>query len=140
MTLFKRIVFIFFKIIVSIMFILLIAYYNGILVALKTNYGIQLALYQLLSLLLIILFIIFPFIKEKIFNRILWILFFVWLFLIKLFPDIKNSFAIDTCLDTGICTDGLEINTEYGLVKINKENCIKYNWKWENGYCDVNDR
>ncbi len=122
------------------MFILLIAYYNGILVALKTNYGIQLALYQLLSLLLIILFIIFPFIKEKIFNRILWILFFVWLFLIKLFPDIKNSFAIDTCLDTGICTDGLEINTEYGLVKINKENCIKYNWKWENGYCDVNDR
>ncbi len=122
------------------MFILLIAYYNSILIALKTNYDVQLALYQLISLLLIVLFIVYPFINKKIFNKILWILFFIWLFSMKLFPDIKNSFAIDTCLDTGICADGLEINTEYGLVKINKENFLKYNWKWENGYCDVNDR
>lgn len=45
----------------------------------------------------------------------------------------KKVFATDDkdfCLDTGICKAGLEINTEYGLIKINKENCIKYNWNW----------
>ena len=36
----------------------------------------------------------------------------------------------DTCLDSSFCKEGLEINTEYGLVKINKENCLKYNWIW----------
>lgn len=36
----------------------------------------------------------------------------------------------DICLDTSLCKEGLEVNTEYGLIKINKENCIKYNWKW----------
>lgn len=45
----------------------------------------------------------------------------------------------DACLDTGICKDGLKINTEYGLIKINKENCLKYNWKWEDKskYCNM---
>ena len=37
----------------------------------------------------------------------------------------------DTCLDSSFCKEGLEINTEYGLVKINKENCLKYNWFWD---------
>ena len=36
----------------------------------------------------------------------------------------------DTCLNSSFCKEGLEINTEYGLVKINKENCLKYNWIW----------
>ena len=45
----------------------------------------------------------------------------------------------DACLDTNICKDGLKVNTEYGLVKINKENCLKYNWKWDDKskYCDM---
>ncbi len=29
----------------------------------------------------------------------------------------------DYCLDNNICEEGLEINTEHGLLKINKENC-----------------
>lgn len=45
----------------------------------------------------------------------------------------------DICLDTGICKEGLELNTNYGLVTISKENCIKYNWLWneEKRYCNV---
>lgn len=35
------------------------------------------------------------------------------------------------CLDTGRCVEGLEINTEYGRIKINKENCVKYGWQWD---------
>ena len=45
----------------------------------------------------------------------------------------------DSCLDTSICKEGLEINTEYGLIKVNKENCLKYNWKWDDKskYCNM---
>lgn len=45
----------------------------------------------------------------------------------------------DICLDSGICKEGLEVNTNYGLVKISKEKCIKYNWLWneEKRYCNV---
>ena len=38
----------------------------------------------------------------------------------------------DFCLDTGVCVQGLKVNTEYGLIIVNKENCIKYNWIWDN--------
>ena len=37
---------------------------------------------------------------------------------------------LDTCLDIGYCKKGLEINTQYGKVKISKQNCLKYNWEW----------
>ena len=58
------------------------------------------------------------------------------LFLFNTFDNDKSF-----CLDSGICVEGLELNTEYGLVKINEENCKKYNWKWdaENKRCNVND-
>ena len=36
----------------------------------------------------------------------------------------------DFCLDTSICPENYEINTQYGLIKLTKENCIKYGWKW----------
>ena len=46
----------------------------------------------------------------------------------------------DVCLDSGLCAENLEINTEYGLIKINKENCLKYNWKWDEKkkHCNLN--
>lgn len=37
----------------------------------------------------------------------------------------------DFCLDTSICKEGQEINTKYGLIKINKESCEKHHWKWD---------
>lgn len=136
---FKKIVLIFFKTIISLIFILIIAYYNGILIALKTNSSIQFVLCQFLSFLLVIFFIFYPFIDKKIFNRAFCILFFIWLFSMRFFPDIQNSFTKDSCLDIGICKEGLEINSKYGLIQINEENCLKYNWKWKDGYCSVND-
>lgn len=59
----------------------------------------------------------------------------VSMFLFYLFDD------KDSCLDIGICAQGLEINTQYGLVLINKENCLKYNWKWDEKTksCNIND-
>ena len=45
------------------------------------------------------------------------------------FFSLRNN-TFDTCLDTGYCKSGIEINTEYGKIKINKQNCLKYKWKW----------
>lgn len=48
----------------------------------------------------------------------------------------------DSCLDTGICSEGVEVNTQYGKMKVNEENCLKYNWKWDNNkkWCDFNSQ
>lgn len=36
----------------------------------------------------------------------------------------------DTCLDVGVCHEGLDINTEEGYWIINKENCLKNHYEW----------
>ena len=45
-----------------------------------------------------------------------------------------NNSDLDSCLDSGICKEGIDINTKYGKIKIDKSNCLKYNWQWN----DVN--
>lgn len=48
----------------------------------------------------------------------------------------------DYCIEDGDCEEGRVIHTEkYGDVKINKENCLKYNWEWyEDGkWCNLHD-
>ena len=52
----------------------------------------------------------------------------------------NNDF--DTCLDTGFCKSGIEINTEYGKVKIDKKICLKYKWKWheKENACFLNNK
>ena len=53
----------------------------------------------------------------------------------------KSFSEIDFCLDTGICVENLELNTEIGKIIINKENCLKYNWEWneEKRFCKLSD-
>ncbi len=72
--------------------------------------------------------------KIKSYKFILIIILFLSLFFLL---KIINT---DVCLDSGLCTENLEVNTEYGLIKINKENCLKYNWKWneKKKYCNMN--
>lgn len=73
--------------------------------------------------------------KKIVFILLFILLIPVALFLFYLFDD------KDYCLDTAICKEGLEINTEYGLVKINKENCLKYGWIWDDDskMCNMRD-
>lgn len=44
----------------------------------------------------------------------------------------------DSCLDTGICSEGVEINTQYGKIMVNEESCLKYHWVWnkDKQWCD----
>ncbi len=37
----------------------------------------------------------------------------------------------DYCIEDGDCVEGHEINTRQGTITINKENCLKYDWKWD---------
>lgn len=47
---------------------------------------------------------------------------------------------LDVCLDIGLCKEGLPLNTEYGLITINKETCLKYNWEWRDDWKDCHIR
>jgi len=82
--------------------------------------------------------------KEKKIIKISIILFSLIIFIpmIAVFMWYKNIYNsdLDICLDSGICKEGTEINTEYGKIKINKFNCIKHNWKWDdiNSTCKLN--
>lgn len=49
---------------------------------------------------------------------------------VDLFPEVRYAFDLDNCLDMGICAEGLEVKTEHGLIKINKESCLKYGFEW----------
>ena len=64
--------------------------------------------------------------KKAIVVFSLFICLLISLLLINMICDEK-----DACLDMNICKEGLKVNTEYGLITINEENCQKYNWHWD---------
>ncbi len=60
-------------------------------------------------------------------------IFMIILFIFSIFVTMFFNYFLgnkDFSFDMDIYPEGYEINTEYGLIKINKENCLKYNWKW----------
>lgn len=67
---------------------------------------------------------------NKIFKIIILSFLILFILIFGVFYVIKDD--KDICLDGGICREGLIINTQYGEISINKENCIKYNWLWNN--------
>ncbi len=68
--------------------------------------------------------------KDLLFFLVLSMIILVFLCSITyIFPKIYDK-DIDYCLDTGMCKQGLEINTEYGKIKIDRDVCIKYHWIW----------
>ena len=65
--------------------------------------------------------------KAKIITLLL--ILFMCYFTLKI--AVMKFINVDVCLDSGFCAENLEVNTVHGLIKINKENCLKYNWKWD---------
>lgn len=100
----------------------------------------QILLYEIFSIFTIIGIWIVAFAKVKKRTAIIYALIFIlWFGFLDLLPSVKKQLDIDDCLDSGTCAEGLFINTEYGKVEINKENCLKYNWTWneEQQYCKL---
>jgi len=51
--------------------------------------------------------------------------------IITLFYIIKYiANDVDFCLDTGYCKEGLSLNTEFGQIIVNQENCINNSGIW----------
>lgn len=74
---------------------------------------------------------------NKIFKIIALSLLILLILVFSVFYVIKDD--KDICLDSGICKEGLDVNIQYGEITINKENCIKYNWLWndEKRFCKI---
>ncbi len=90
---------------------------------------------------LLTLFVNWALWKKGIFKKILMliILFAIGsIFVIRMmdYLGIKS----DYCIEDGDCEEGRVIHTKkYGQITINKENCLKYHWEWneKQKYCKV---
>ena len=58
------------------------------------------------------------------------IFFALFLVFIILKENIKYAISIDTCLDTGFCDQGLELNEHDKKFTITKDTCISHNGVW----------
>lgn len=61
-------------------------------------------------------------------NKKVFIIIVLILILIK--PAYTKFVEINMCLDIGICAEGIKTKIDGNLVKINEENCKKYNRVW----------
>lgn len=124
----------------------LVLFYTFIILfhAIFTGFDVQILLFIVFSVFMIAGFWLLKFIRISIRFKIiiftaLFVLLLNYINLSSKIPSVSKVLDKDICLDCGICKEGLELNTNYGLVTINKENCMKYNWLWneEKKYCNV---
>lgn len=129
-------------IILKLLFCLFITLFVGYFAVIISFGGFdwQILLYEIISIFTIVGIWIVPFVKVKNRTAIVYVLMFIlWFSSFNIIPSVKKQIDIDDCLDSGYCSEGLSINTEYGTIEINKENCLKYNWTWneEQKYCKL---
>lgn len=99
------------------------------------HFGFQFILYAIFSIFIILSIITVIFLKNltlrlKIVITLICSLLF--LFLCNL-PTMKKINNIKNCYKTGICAKGLNATTKDNInFVINKENCEKYNYNWNN--------
>lgn len=72
---------------------------------------------------------------KKILKIIYAAIFFIWLFSPRILPSVMRQFDYDTCVDIGICAEGVRFSD--GVM--NKEYCLKNDKKWDNEekMCDM---
>ena len=82
--------------------------------------------------------------KSKILVIILFLITILYFLCLKLFPSVKHVFDLDTCLDIGICKEGIiNMQDKNGKsIPITKENCINNDYNWIEKYksCDLRRR
>lgn len=56
-------------------------------------------------------------------------------------PTVNRIIDEYTCLDTRICKEGIQVNTQHGILNINKQNCLKHDWIWDENLksCKITD-
>lgn len=61
------------------------------------------------------------------FKLICFILFIIWIFSFKILPSVMYQINEDTCIDTGICAEGLRFDKNI----LTKDYCLKKHFKWD---------
>ncbi len=117
------------KTIIAIIFVLYIIYLN-LIISTETSEQNKLILYSIISIIFTLFILYYTFIKKAEIFKVL-IIIFCYLIIFNNIPIFNNIFDKDFCLDNSICREGLKVNTKYGIIKINEENCLKYNWNWD---------
>lgn len=146
-TFFKKLFSILFRIIVAILKIFIclsitifVGYFATIASATATvgkqGFDWQVVLYVLASIFTILGIWLLAFIKTKRNIKIIYtVAFFIWLFSPKILPSVMRQFDYDTCIDIGICAEGLRFSN--GVM--NEGYCLKEGKKWDDKrkVCDM---
>lgn len=135
-----RIIVAFVKIFISLGITLFVSYFAVIAsaTAIVGNQGFdwQVLLYILVSAFTVLGIWLVAFIKTKRNTKIIYaVIFFIWLLSPKILPSVMRQFDYDTCVDIGICSEGLRFSD--GVM--NKEYCIKKGKEWNDKekVCDM---
>lgn len=102
----------------------------------RQGFDWQVLLYVLASIFTILGIWLVAFIKTKRNTKIIYaVIFFIWLFSPRILPSVMRQFDYDTCVDIGICSEGLRFSD--GVM--NKEYCLKKGKKWDDKrkVCDM---
>lgn len=102
----------------------------------KQGFDWQVLLYVLASVFTILGIWLITFIKTKRNIKIIYaVIFFVWLLSPRILPSVMRQFDYDTCVDIGICAEGLR----FADGVMNEEYCLKEGKKWDNKrkVCDM---
>lgn len=133
------------KFIFGLLLSLLILYFDFIVFSIsgKTNVvDWQIVIYVAFSFFtaFLIWVIVFTKINYKC-NFLIFFLIVIWLFLPRFLPNVMKAFDIDSCLDSGLCREGITNmqDNKGNSISINKENCINNGYKWyeEDKSCDL---
>lgn len=104
----------------------------------RQGFDWQVLLYVLVSAFTVLGIWLIVFIKTKKNTKIIYaVIFFIWLFSPRILPSVMRQFDYDTCVDIGICAEGLRFVD--GVM--NKEYCLKKGKKWNDKrkVCDMRE-
>lgn len=94
----------------------------------RNEFDWQILLYILVSVFTVLGIWFLAFIKTKRNTKIIYtVIFFIWLFSPRILPSVMRQFDFDSCIDTGICAEGLK----FGNDVMSKEYCLKKGKKWD---------
>lgn len=107
----------------------------------------QILLYIVINLLLMIGLWLISFIKTKLYIKIFYFILFTLYFYSYFFfgislPSVRYQFDQNYCVEDGICGEGTYTYKDGQRIIINKENCLKYKWQWneDSKSCDIWDK
>jgi hypothetical protein len=135
-----RIIVIVVKIFICLSITLFVGYFASIASVIATVgkqvFDWQVLLYVLVSVFTVLGIWLIAFIKTKKITKIIYaIIFFIWLFSPRILPSVMRQFDYDTCVDIGICAEGLR----FADGVMNEEYCLKQGKKWDDKrkVCDM---